>query len=224
MRRVIFLFAVFSLLSLPGCVRDVPEIAPDPALDTIPYYPPGVYGFSTPEALDAARRRKEEEERKKQEFAAEIQKRIAAAGTDEFIDPWAPPATRPASDLPEAIRGLPMDAYGYPDWAASAEGGLIKPRGALTGKEVEELLDLDIVFEIKDVFMADVMFSHRAHTRWLSCANCHPGIFREKKGANRFTMSDVWKGEFCGRCHGKVAFQPKGFENCQRCHSAGKRR
>ena len=63
--------------------------------------------------------------------------------------------------------------------------------------------------------MPDVIFPHFPHTFWLDCANCHPGIFIMKKGSNPISMVKIVNGEFCGRCHGKVAFT---ISNCTRCH------
>jgi len=83
----------------------------------------------------------------------------------------------------------------------------------------EEEFNEDIIFVINDSMMPDVMFPHRIHNYWFSCKVCHSGIFKPKKGANDFQMKDNWDGNYCGRCHGKVAYAPKGFENCIRCHS-----
>jgi c(7)-type cytochrome triheme protein len=62
-----------------------------------------------------------------------------------------------------------------------------------------------------------VRFPHLQHTEWLTCANCHPAIFIPQAGANPISMSAIIQGEFCGVCHGKVAFAPT--LNCGRCHS-----
>lgn len=113
------------------------------------------------------------------------------------------------------------DAFGYPDWTAAVRQGIIEPIDSLPGQEPkkEEEFNEDIIFEINDIMMPDVMFPHRIHNYWFSCKVCHSGIFKPKKGANDFKMKDNWDGNYCGRCHGKVAYAPKGFENCIRCHS-----
>ncbi|HUS55503.1 MAG TPA: c(7)-type cytochrome triheme domain-containing protein [Thermohalobaculum sp.] len=77
------------------------------------------------------------------------------------------------------------------------------------------VLDLDIVFT-ETAGQPYVVFPHRQHTEWLDCANCHPAIFKAKRGANDFGMLDVLNGEYCGRCHGAVAFP---LTECKRCHS-----
>ena len=220
--------AVLMVSALNGCVKDVSAPPPSRGLATIPFYETGTYAFSTIEAEAVARRIKEEEAQRKEEIVLEVKKRAIDAGDSAEFDPWVPPDIREPIDMPEAIRGLPKDKFGYPAWAAAFDAGLIKPRSSIDpggeGDQSEDVLDMDVVFVINDRLMADVVFPHKTHTQILSCANCHPGIFKEKKGANKFTMYDVWSGEYCGRCHGKVAFQPKGFENCQRCHSLSKRR
>jgi c(7)-type cytochrome triheme protein len=63
--------------------------------------------------------------------------------------------------------------------------------------------------------MPNVVFPHFPHTYWLDCGNCHPDIFVMKKGANPISMVKIVNGEFCGRCHGRVAFP---ISNCSRCH------
>jgi c(7)-type cytochrome triheme protein len=37
-----------------------------------------------------------------------------------------------------------------------------------------------------------------------------------KQGANPVSMDRIIRGEYCGRCHGVVAFP---FTDCLRCHS-----
>ncbi len=61
-----------------------------------------------------------------------------------------------------------------------------------------------------------VNFDHRSHMKGLDCKECHPGIFLMKKGAQRITMAEINKGEYCGACHnGKRAFSA---EKCDKCH------
>jgi c(7)-type cytochrome triheme protein len=62
----------------------------------------------------------------------------------------------------------------------------------------------------------EVVFPHGPHTRGLSCENCHPAIFEMRANANAMNMTKIFAGEACGRCHGKVAFDPA--TGCPRCH------
>ena len=63
-----------------------------------------------------------------------------------------------------------------------------------------------------------VVFDHEPHTAILTCASCHPGIFEMRGGAAPITMAAIMAGEYCGRCHGKVAFGVS--TGCGRCHGA----
>ncbi len=212
---------IFLLLLIAGCVvKEVQEPTPEPGLTTIPVYQKGTYAFSTRQAIGLLEKRKELEKKRREE----IKRRIKEAQISGLDDPWIPPQPVDPDTLPPALKDFPKDTYGYPDWTRAVDEKLIEPRNYVTeDKPDTEPLDLDILFEINDRLMANVRFSHKVHTFWLSCKNCHPGIFKEKRGANKFNMYDIWNGEYCGRCHGKVAFQPKGFDNCQRCHNVRKK-
>ncbi len=121
-------------------------------------------------------------------------------------------------DLP-ALRDLPKDTEGRVNWTASVMGGFINPRGVLDPKDKEKPpLDLNIFIEAKVPLMANVIFPHSIHTYWLKCSNCHPKIFLAEAGANPITMNEIWQGKWCGRCHGKVAFDFWPRANCLRCH------
>ncbi|GBE31536.1 hypothetical protein BMS3Bbin05_00438 [bacterium BMS3Bbin05] len=70
--------------------------------------------------------------------------------------------------------------------------------------------------------MGKVIFSGKKHAdKGLKCNNCHPKIFKMKKGADKITMKDIRAGKFCGTCHnGTRAFKPT---NCKKCHHKKKR-
>ena len=60
-----------------------------------------------------------------------------------------------------------------------------------------------------------VIFSGDAH-KAAKCAECHPAIFKMKKGADVMTMKDMEAGKFCGTCHnGTKAF---AIKECAKCH------
>ncbi len=212
---------IFLVLLIAGCVvKEIEEPTSEPGLTTIPVYQKGTYAFNTGQAMRLLEKKKELEKKRREE----IKRRIKEAQISGLDDPWIPPQPVDPDALPPAIKDFPKDTYGYPDWTRAVNENLIRPRNSVRGDKPDtEPLDLDILFEINDRLMANVRFSHKVHTFWLSCKNCHPGIFKEKRGANKFNMYDIWNGEYCGRCHGKVAFQPKGFDNCQRCHNVSKK-
>ena len=115
---------------------------------------------------------------------------------------------------------LPKDNAGNVDWVKSLRQGIIKPKDSLDPKKPSTpVIDLDIVFKVKGD-LPDVVYPHYPHTEWLSCNNCHPKIFIMQAGANKVTMKKIEEGQFCGRCHGVVAFP---LSNCTLCHSKPKR-
>lgn len=116
----------------------------------------------------------------------------------------------------EAMAGFPRDASGQLDWVKTLERRLIEPRTSLDGSMDMFPVDFDIIFK-NTQSMPWVRFPHLQHTEWLTCANCHPAIFIPQAGANPISMSAIIQGDFCGVCHGKVAFAPT--LNCGRCHS-----
>jgi c(7)-type cytochrome triheme protein len=116
----------------------------------------------------------------------------------------------------DAMKDFPRDSQGIIDWVQTLEQGLIDPRKSLTGEQEMFPVDFDIIFTATGS-MPHVRFPHKAHTEWLTCANCHPLIFTPQKGGNPITMSGIIQGKYCGVCHGKVAFPPT--MNCGRCHS-----
>lgn len=118
--------------------------------------------------------------------------------------------------IDEATRLLKRDAIGFPDWMAAMRSGAISPRAGLSEKETMTVLDLDVLMK-NTREMPQVVFPHRAHTQWLDCSNCHPSPFVAQAGANPVSMSEIFRGKYCGMCHDRVAFIT--FFSCERCHS-----
>jgi c(7)-type cytochrome triheme protein len=67
---------------------------------------------------------------------------------------------------------------------------------------------------------AKVEFSGKVHAdAGLKCKDCHPAVFKMKKGGDTITMKDINEGKFCGHCHnGTKAFSAKEAANCAKCH------
>ena len=60
-----------------------------------------------------------------------------------------------------------------------------------------------------------VVFEGAKHSS-AKCAECHPGLFKMKKGAEVLIMKDMEAGKNCGACHnGTKAFAVK---ECAKCH------
>jgi len=133
----------------------------------------------------------------------------------DFYDP-ANPDYRTLQRHNDATRGLPRDPVGFPDWMRALSQGAISPRSDLSGKGKMEVLDLDVIMR-NTKEMPNVRFPHRSHTLWLACSNCHPAPFAPIAGGNQIRMADIFRGQFCGMCHDRVAFVT--FYSCARCHS-----
>lgn len=134
----------------------------------------------------------------------------AVAGEAEKIGQMEHPAAM-------ELARLPKDQYGLVDWAAAIKNGNVKPWDSLEpGAMAAPPFNLDVVIQTKSNFMADVVFPHYVHTLWLTCTNCHTSIFQMKAGGNpEMTMAKIAAGEYCGRCHNRVAFP---LTDCNRCH------
>jgi c(7)-type cytochrome triheme protein len=62
-----------------------------------------------------------------------------------------------------------------------------------------------------------VRFKHETHTAKGKCADCHPGLFKAKKGADRIAMADHGKNKYCFSCHdGRKA---STWNDCNTCHA-----
>jgi c(7)-type cytochrome triheme protein len=167
---------------------------------------------------------------------AQMQQKSSATSTAPTTQAQEPPlpsselfSIQKANELPEGkppfspqnrnpnqlLKDFPRDAQGNIDWVKALKDGVIKPKGTFEpGKPEIPPFPLDV--EIPAVgAMPNVIFPHFPHTMWLECGNCHPAIFKMQKGANPISMVKIVNGEFCGRCHGRVAFP---ISNCNRCH------
>jgi c(7)-type cytochrome triheme protein len=123
--------------------------------------------------------------------------------------------------IEEELKALPKDDFGNKvDWVKAIRDGSIKPKATLDGTGEMMVVDLDIDIPVTKFtpHPPDVVYPHKAHTEWLDCSNCHTAIFNMQKGGNpEMNMMKIISGQYCGVCHGKVAFP---LENCYRCHSA----
>jgi c(7)-type cytochrome triheme protein len=146
------------------------------------------------------------------EYATEV--KTEKLETDGIHDPKNP-AISSLQEPSEAMGAFPLDRRGGVNWVKALDLGIINPRADIKGETEMTPLDLDIMFKDTDK-MPWVKFPHIAHTKWLACSNCHPDIFIQKKGANNPSMDGILAGEYCGRCHDKVAF---ALWTCERCHN-----
>lgn len=115
----------------------------------------------------------------------------------------------------EALAGFPKDRRQTVDWVASVKQGLIAPRYSMDGTQPPQTMEMDVLMT-NTTGMPHVLFPHQAHTEWLSCENCHPEPFQPLSNGNPVTMTKIFKGEYCGMCHDKVAFS---LFICEKCHN-----
>ena len=213
-----FLLIVFSLTTIYACVRQAKS-------ETVSPTATAKQAGSAPVVVAQA------------EAPMQVEEKELVAGSDSGTEESlvAPP---PVTDLPKfadprelpepgppynphnsnpnvVMRNIPKEATGVEDWVKAFKEEIIYPH---------ESLDLDkkhvppLKFDVEIPAMGsmpNVIFPHFPHTFWLDCTNCHPGIFMMKKGGNPISMVKIVNGEFCGRCHGRVAFP---IANCTRCH------
>jgi len=153
--------------------------------------------------------------KKWRDFREKAQKPKLESNSKDTIHDTSDDAMFMLQEPKDAMAGFPIDRRGGVDWVKALELGIINPRASIKGDKPIATLDMDIIFQDTGN-MPWVRFPHIAHTKWLACENCHPDIFIPKKGANNPSMDGILAGEFCGRCHDKVAF---ALWICERCHS-----
>jgi c(7)-type cytochrome triheme protein len=135
---------------------------------------------------------------------------------DGVHDP-AGPAIKMLQEPNEALTALPRDSVGAKvNWVKALQDGTINPRTNVLPDTPIRVLNLDIIMP-RTAEAPMVLFPHRQHTEWLDCSNCHESLFKYKAGSTKnLNMFAVLQGEYCGRCHGAVAFP---LTECKRCHS-----
>jgi c(7)-type cytochrome triheme protein len=128
---------------------------------------------------------------------------------------------RRSYDFATFTRDLPRARFGNGiDWEKAEEKRLIKPSDYVEGLSVKRAampVQKDFALTAKLQGMPGIIFSHAKHTVWTGCEGCHPEIFKGvKRGATKYSMVEIFDGQYCGACHVGVAFPAT---DCQRCHS-----
>jgi len=122
----------------------------------------------------------------------------------------------------QELSNLPRTRSGnHIDWVTAMEEKSISPARFLRIPPSPGIAyDKTLLLEAEWERIPPSFFPHKAHTAWLECSNCHPGIFNiQKKTTKHFEMKMNLAGEFCGVCHMTVAFP---MNDCKRCHPAMK--
>ncbi|MCK5138728.1 MAG: hypothetical protein KAQ85_02700 [Thermodesulfovibrionia bacterium] len=115
------------------------------------------------------------------------------------------------SDLPKGTNGNGID------WVKALKEGRIKPKNYLRDESKPIKFEREISIESTWAGISPVIFPHEVHGKWLDCSNCHPEIFGIVEDSTEdLAMEYILNYEFCGVCHGKVAFPPN--DNCKKCH------
>ena len=139
------------------------------------------------------------------------------------VEPALPPPLFESTLVPDSIlRWIPRDHAGNADWIAALRQGLYRPRATIEMLPAHAVnpdtqpFAFDFYFpnDAPDSLM-DAFFPHSVHTAIIDCRQCHGPVMRYKN--NKIQMSDILDGNFCGKCHGRVAFNP--VNACERCHT-----
>ncbi len=152
---------------------------------------------------------------------------LAVASAGLAADKWKPlkedgihdpdnPAIAVLQEPADALSVLQTDTAGNKvDWARSLEYGFIEPRGSIDGNDRPKRRGTTVLMR-NTMPMRYVNFPHKTHTEWMSCETCHESIFISERDANPISMGKILQGEYCGLCHGAVAFP---LTECDRCHN-----
>jgi len=116
---------------------------------------------------------------------------------------------------------LPRSMYGNKiDWIQAESQKLIILKDTLPGYSFPQQTQInnmrDEPLDSSLPGLPDIIFSHSKHVSWNGCGMCHPAPFAVENGKTAITMKQIIAGEFCGRCHGTVAFP---INDCSLCHS-----
>ncbi len=138
----------------------------------------------------------------------------AALISDGLHDP-ANPDISLLQEPGDSLSKLPQDYVGNKvNWDQALNEGYIDPRSKLQPQTRVRTLDQDTIMK-NTGGTPWVRFPHRPHTAWLDCTTCHDSMFKEGPTPG-LTMLAILNGQYCGKCHGTVAFP---LSECNRCHS-----
>ncbi len=125
------------------------------------------------------------------------------------------------SEFAAFTEGFPKERFGNGiNWEKAEADGQLALADFLDGVSIKRkplTVPKDMTVEPKVAEMPEIIFSHKKHSAWAGCELCHPEIFvGVKKGATKYSMTEIFDGRYCGACHGSVAFP---LLDCQRCHT-----
>lgn len=214
-RAIAAIVGCLTILLLAGCQaatrRKVLSVFFDGVTDT----PPPPTRRLRRDLLREIEELKQQVQQAHEETALAQQGASVSAGAQAPAEPARP--IEQARTWDEAVKLLPT-TEDTPDWVKALADGVVAPKPSPDPLVLREpVLPLDVELVPADDPTYKVLFRHEPHTAWLSCGNCHPAIFQAKQGADPITMDAITNGQYCGVCHGKVAFSA---DACARCHRA----
>lgn len=88
-----------------------------------------------------------------------------------------------------------------------------------TGAEIGNIKLDSKIESMKKAGVGPVIFPHTRHENANKCEDCHPKIFKDKRGANNISMKFNMEGKFCGSpdCHNSPRTFPLYI--CDSCHT-----
>ena len=186
-------FAGFTLVSCSPAAKslffDIPERPPEPE--------------PVPESATTV-----QAEQARQQAIEDLSRLVHPADSKENRPP-----IEDASTWEEALALLPKDATGQPDWDTAVRDGVVMPRALDPADRDAGAFKLDFYLKGANP-MFDAYFPHSSHLEWMGCDSCHPAVFKYRD--NDMSMAAINQGEYCGACHGKIAFPVTA---CKRCHT-----
>lgn len=91
---------------------------------------------------------------------------------------------------------------------------------ALAGAAQYGKMTLDSKIEsMKKAGVGPVIYPHDKHEALFKCDDCHPKVFKDKRGMNDMSMKMNMEGKYCGSadCHNSPAAFPLFM--CTNCHT-----
>jgi len=91
--------------------------------------------------------------------------------------------------------------------------------GSGLGSAAGDLVLDSKIESMKKAGVGPVVYPHALHEKLYKCADCHPRIFKEKRGATEMSMKLNMEGRICGspNCHNSQKAFP--LYNCAKCHT-----
>ncbi len=89
----------------------------------------------------------------------------------------------------------------------------------LAGAAIGDIRLDDKIHSMEKAGVGPVVFPHGRHEKLYRCVDCHPGIFKDRRGANDISMKSNMNRKFCGspNCHNSRKAFP--LYMCAKCHT-----